>query len=127
MEPDSNNLQSYQIYIDHGTSDGRRLFGRFSYKFCDYEDYLYTIIIHDKLYNVRSTDLKHRRLAIVDTFYAQDPSTSDQHPRLVRPKTLLQVTEPISKATEAYHVTMLETDEPFGYLAIVLLLDLHER
>ena len=114
IELDSSKPRSYSIYIQTNDSNGKILFGTLSYGYVSYDNYLYTIIIGSKLYKVRSCDLKDRRLAMVDT-------NVDQYP-----ETLFQVIDSFSKSNKTYHVTINDREKQLGYLAIVILLDLHE-
>ena len=114
IELDSSKPRSYSIYIQTNHSNGKILFGTLSYEDVSYDNYLYTIIIGSKLYKVRSCDLKDRRLAMVDT-------NVDQYP-----ETLFQVIDSFSKSNKTYHVTINDREKQLGYLAIVILLDLHE-
>lgn len=114
IELDSSKPRSYSIYIQTNDSNGKILFGTLSYEYVSYDNYLYTIIIGSKLYKVRSCDLKDRRLAMVDT-------NVDQYP-----ETLFQVIDSFSKSNKTYHVTINDREKQLGYLAIVILLDLHE-
>ncbi|CAF3653876.1 unnamed protein product [Adineta steineri] len=91
-----------------------------SYEVCSYNNYLYTIIIGRKLYKVRSCDLKDRRLTIVDAIQSNDSSTINC------PKTLFQVIDSFTKSNKKYHVTINDTKWQYIYLAITILLDLHE-
>jgi hypothetical protein len=84
------------------------------YKYIGYNNNLYTIIVGQKLYQVRSCDLKDRRLAIVDTVQSYSPET------------LFEVTDPFSKSNKKYHVIINDKESQCGYLAFVILLDLHE-
>jgi len=113
VEPDPKQSHSYIIYLKN---DKKTLFGQLSYQFCGYNNYLYSIIIGEKLYRVRSSDLENGLLTIIDTAKSND-----------RPKTLFEVVDSFSKLNEKYHVTINEKKWQYGYLAIVILLDLHER
>jgi hypothetical protein len=113
VEPDPKQSHSYTIYLKN---DKKTLFGQLFYQFCGYNNYLYTIIIGEKLYRVRSSDLENGLLTIIDTAESND-----------RPKTLFEVVDSFSKLNEKYHVTINEKKWQYGYLAIVILLDLHER
>ncbi|CAF1167610.1 unnamed protein product [Adineta ricciae] len=123
VESDPSNSKHYLIYTNDANTDEKVLFGELTYELCSYNNYLYTIIIGRKLYKVRSSDLKDRRLAIIDTI---EPSNS-QYPALQCPETLFQVIDSFSKSNSTYHVTINDQEKQFGYLAIVILIDLHER
>jgi hypothetical protein len=112
VEPDPKQSHSYIIYLKN---DKKTLFGQLFYQFCGYNNYLYTIIIGEKLYQVRSSDLKDRRLTIIDTVQSNN-----------YPKTLFQVVDSFLKSNKNYHVTINDEKCQYGYLAIVILLDLHE-
>lgn len=123
IEPDPNNDQTYLIYINNDLSTGKTCFGQLSYELCNYDNYLYTILIGRKLYKVRSCDLKDRRLAMIDTLQTNsDPCSPTQCP-----ETLFQMIDSFSKSNKTYHVTINDKEKHLGYLAIVILLDLHEH
>jgi hypothetical protein len=126
IEVDPNNPRLYLIYIINGESNKKTLFGQLLYELCSYNNYLYTIVIGRKLYRVRSCDLKDRRLAIVDIVEPNDHSQSDQYSMLQCPETLFQVIDSFSKLNQTFHVTINDKEQQLGYLAIVILLDLHE-
>jgi len=60
-------------------------------------------------------------LTIIDTIQSTNSSGIDC------PKTLFQVIDPFSKLNKNYHVTINDKKWQYGYLAFVVLLDLHER
>jgi hypothetical protein len=122
VEPDEKQSQSYLIYSINDETNEKILFGKLSYQFCDYGNYLYTIIIGQKLYKVRSSDLKDCRLLIVDIIQTNGNELS----RLDYPETLYQVTDSFSKSNEKYHVHIHDKEWSLGYLAITILLHLHE-
>ncbi len=126
IEPDPNLKRNYLIYIQNEESNEKILFGELSYELCSYDNYLYTIIIGRKLYKVRSCDLKDRRLAIIDTMEQNINSQSNRYSTIQCPETLFQVIDSFSKSNKTYHVTINDKEKQLGYLAIVILLDLHE-
>jgi hypothetical protein len=126
IEPDPNLQRNYLIYIKNEESNEKLLFGQLSYVLCSYDNYLYTIIIGRKLYKVRSCDLKDRRLAIIDTMEQNINSQSNRYSPIQCPETLFQVIDSFSKSNKTYHVTINDKEKQLGYLAIVILLDLHE-
>ncbi|CAF1286683.1 unnamed protein product [Rotaria magnacalcarata] len=126
IEPDLNVSRNYLIYIENGESGEKNLFGQLSHELCNYNNYLYTIVIGRKLYKVRSSDLKNRCLVMIDTFEQNNPSKQDQCSTLQCPETLFQVIDSFSKFNKTYHVTINDKEKQLGYLAIVILLDLHE-
>ena len=123
IESDPNKARNYLIYLQNNPSNEKTLFGELSYEFCGYANYLYTIVIGRKLYKVRSCDLKDRRLAIIDTI---EQNNSDSYAGIECPETLFQVTDSFSKSNKTYHVTVNDKEKQLGYLAIIILLDLHE-
>ncbi|CAF0933569.1 unnamed protein product [Adineta ricciae] len=127
VESDPSNSKHYLIYTNDVNTDEKVLFGELFYELCSYNNYLYTIIIGRKLYKVRSSDLKDRRLAIIDTIEPSNSSSNYQYPALQCPETLFQVIDSFSKSNSTYHVTINDQEKQFGYLAIVILIDLHER
>jgi len=126
VEPDPNTAQNYLIYIQNDESNGKTLFGQLSYELCSYDNYLYTIVIGRKLYKVRSCDLKDRRLSIIDNIAQNNNPNLDQYSSIQCPETLFQVIDSFSKENKMYHVTINDKENPLGYLAITILLDLHE-
>jgi hypothetical protein len=126
IECDPKKPRNYLIYLKSLSTNEKTLFGQLSYEFCSYDNYLYTIVIGRKLYKVRSSDLKDRRLAIIDTFEQINRTQSDQSPSIQCPETLFQVIDSFSKSNKTYHVTINDKEKHLGYLAIVILLDLHE-
>jgi hypothetical protein len=60
-------------------------------------------------------------LTIIDTIQSTNSSGLDY------PETLFQVIEPFSKLNKKYHVTINHKKWQYGYLAFVILLELHER
>jgi hypothetical protein len=126
IKPDADNPRLYLIYLQDDESNQTTLFGQLYYELCSYNNYLYTIIIGRKLYKVRSCDLKDRRLAIVDTVEQNNHSKSDQYPMSQCPETLFQVIDSFSKSNKTFHVTINDKEKQLGYLAIVILLNLHE-
>ncbi len=128
IEPDPNKARNYLIYLQNRASNEKILFGQLSYELCGYDNYLYTIVIGRKLYKVRSCDLKDRRLAIIDTLEHNNRSQTDPSSTIQCPETLFQVIDSFSKSNKTYHVTVndKEKQKNLGYLAIVILLDLHE-
>lgn len=123
IEPDPQNNHNYLIYIHSDSTTDKALFGQLSYELCNYENYLYTIIIGRKLYKVRSCDLKDRRLAMIDTLQ----TNSNPYLPTQCPETLFQMIDSFSKSNKTYHVTINDKEKHLGYLAIVILLDLHEH
>jgi hypothetical protein len=121
VEPDSKQCRNYLIYLQNARTEKKNLFGQLSYQLCGYNNYLYTIIIGQKLYQIRSSDLKDRRLTIIDKF--QRTNSSNIFDCL---NTLFQINEPFSKLNKTYHVTINDQKHQYGYLAIVILLYLHE-
>lgn len=117
VEPDQKQLRNYLIYLKNDQTNTKKLFGQLRYQIDNYNDYLYTIIIGDKLYKVRSCDLKDRRLTIID---AIQYSTNNY------PEMLFQVIDSFSKSNKKYHVNIHDKEWQLGYLAITILLDLHE-
>ena len=122
IEPDSKTPRNYLIYKKNDKLNTKSLFGRLSYEFSHNNDYLYTFLIGEKLYRVRSYDLRNRRLTIIGTIEFNSPVQSNEN----SPETLFEVIDLFSESTKVYHVTVNDKKEHLGYLAIVILLDLHE-
>ena len=115
VEPHKDTSYHYFIYSINNQTDEKVLFGQLSYEIHDY-NYNYTIIIGQRLYRVRSSDLKDRRLAIIDTIISN----------YNHPETLFQLIDSLSKSNEVYHVNIHDKEWPLGYLAMTILLHLHE-
>lgn len=64
--------------------------------------------------------MKDRRLTIIDTLSKTNSSRIDS------PEILFQVLDTFSKTNKRYHVTINDTKYQYGYLAIVVLLNLLE-
>ena len=126
VDPDPDKPQNYLIYSTENQSSKKTLFGQLFYQFCNYDNYIYTIIIGQKLYQVKSSDLKHRRLVIIDVIQPNNSSNENENTRLSCPETLFQVTDSFSKSNQQYHVNVHDKEWPLGYLAITILLHLHE-
>ncbi|CAF2620148.1 unnamed protein product [Rotaria sp. Silwood2] len=120
VEPNPSQPQSYLIFLNNDQTNEKILFGQLSYQLYSYDNYLYTIVIGQKLYQVRSCDLKDRRLTIVDRFQSNDSSV------IHCPETLFQVLDSFSKSNKTYHVIIKDKKWQYGYLAIIILLYLHE-
>jgi hypothetical protein len=117
VESDPNVLHSYLIYSINNQTDEKILFGRLSYEISHYDnDYTYTIIIGQKLYRVRSSDLKYCRLTIIDTIQMNGNYS----------ETLFELIDSFSKSNDKYHVIIHDKEWPLGYLALTILLHLHE-
>ncbi|UJR14436.1 hypothetical protein I4U23_001433 [Adineta vaga] len=123
VEPDCQQSQNYLIYSKNDEKNTKILFGQLHWKLYSYNNYEYTIIIGQKLYKVRSCDLKDCRLVIVDANHSSNlnPYSTTNYPEL-----LYQVIDTFSKANKKFHVTIHEREWSLGYLAITILLDLHE-
>jgi hypothetical protein len=115
VESDPNVLHCYLINSINNQTNEKILFGRLSYEISHYDNN-YTIIIGQKLYQVRSSDLKYRGLAIIDTIQSN----------LNYSETLFQLVDSFSKSNQKYHVNIHDNEWPLGYLAITILLHLHE-
>ncbi|CAF1311648.1 unnamed protein product [Rotaria sordida] len=69
---------------------------QFLYQIYNYDNYLYTIIIQDKLYNIRVSNLKNHQLTIIDKIQQQSNYCSD---------ILFQLTNLFSKfSNQIYHL-----------------------
>ena len=121
FEPHENELHHYLIYAVNEQLNKKILFGRLLYEINNHDN-VYKIIIGQKLYKVRSSDLKDRRLSIIDTI----ESNTNESTRVNSPETLFQVIDSFSKSNRKYHVTINDKKLQYVYLAIVILLALHE-
>jgi hypothetical protein len=121
VEPDPEHSRSYLIYLKNDGTNKKSLAGQLFYERCGYNNYLYTIVLGRKLYEVRSCDLKNRGLTILDTINSNNSSI------IHHPKTLFQVIDTFSKSNKKYHLTINDKKWQYVYLAITILLDLHER
>ena len=126
VETSKNEPSEYLIYsVDH-QSDKKKFFGKLRHQFCRYNNYHYTITIGEKLYEVRSSDLRYRQLTIIDTIESNNTSDANKYTLRKYPKTLLQVTDSFPTISKKYHVTIHNEEWALGYLVITLLLHLHE-
>ena len=117
VESDPQSAHRYLIQsINHQTGK-KSLFGQLSYRITSREN-IYKIIIGQKSYDVKSSDLQHCYLTMIDP-YNTDGST--------RPKTLFQLNDIFSKSNETYHMNIHQKEWPLGYVAMTILLYLHER
>jgi len=121
VEPNKNELYQYLIHSINDQTNEKILFGRLLYKINAYDN-LYTIIIGQKLYKVRSSDLKNRRLSMIDTIELN----TNEITNINYPETLFQVIDSFSKSNEKYRVNIHDKEWPLGYFAITILLHLHE-
>ncbi len=99
----------------HNQTNEKILFGKLSYEFSPHDN-IYTIIIGQKLYQVRSSDLKYRRVIMTDALQMNGNQS----------QTLFHLVDSFSKSNHKYHVTIHDKEWPLGYLAITVLLHLHE-
>jgi len=121
VEPNENESHHYLIYSINDQTNEKILFGQLFYQINNYDN-LYTIIIGQKLYKVRSSDLKNRRLSMIDFIQ----SNTNEITNLNYPEILFQVIDSFSKSNEKYRVNIHDKEWPLGYLAITILLHLHE-
>jgi hypothetical protein len=121
VESDENQSHHYLIYSINDRTNKKILFGQLFYQIHP-SDNLYTIIIGQKLYKVQSSDLKNRRLAIIDII----PPNINDLTNFNYPETLFQVIDSFSKTNQKYHVTIHDKEWALGYLAMTILLHLHE-
>ena len=112
---DPKSSHHYLIYSIDDQTHKKSLFGQLSYQTTSREN-IYTIIIGQKLYNVRSSDLRDRRLTILDTI--------DNHGYY--PDTLFQIIDSFPQRNSQYHMNIHEKEWPLGYVALTILLHLHE-
>ncbi|CAM4756178.1 unnamed protein product [Rotaria magnacalcarata] len=120
IEPDPRQPQSYSILLRNSQTNKTSVFARLSYKLTGYSDYLYTIIIGQKLYQIRSCNLKYRRLTIMDETQSNESSAA------CCPQILFQVLDSFSKSNDKYHLIINDKKYEYGYIGIVILLYLHE-
>ncbi|UJR23693.1 hypothetical protein I4U23_026675 [Adineta vaga] len=121
VEPDPKQPQSYLIYLRNDETKEKRLVSQFAYQLSGHNNYLYTINIGNKLYSVQSCDLKYRRLAVIDTL----PTTTSTQYNC--PETLFEVIDTFAKSNKEYHITINDGENQYSYLAVTILLHLHER
>ncbi|CAF1071577.1 unnamed protein product [Didymodactylos carnosus] len=119
IEPDTTQQHCYKINLNN------RQFAIIKYYFLQSNNVMYHINIDSKRqYSVCSVDLKYRVLTIIDTIFNNligDSMNKEDG------QVLIQVSDLFSKLTNTYHVTVNDDKYPLGYLAIAVLLDLHER
>lgn len=124
VESDPKYRQTYRIFLVENKSEEKQLFGYLQYQRYLDESYIYKISIGEKSYQFESRDLRNRRLSIVDSLCSE--SSTHSHQRVQCPNTLLQMADLFSKTTDTYHVTIDDRQIQMGFLAFVILLDLHE-
>lgn len=123
VEPDEKRSGNYLIYL---VSDKKVLFGQFFYKYATMNDYIYTIVIGNKLYQIKSSDLRNSRLVFMDKCQC-DNSSNKNSSKITSPSTtLFQVTDSFSRLNDTYHVNIYDKEWPLGYFAITILFHLHE-
>jgi hypothetical protein len=123
VESDEEYPKNYLIYSIDDQLNNKKLVGQLYYELCGCDNYCYTIIIAGrKAYKVSSTDLKDRRVAITDIIQ----SNTNEIRTLNYPETLYEVIDSFAKSNETYHVNIHDKEWPLGYLAITILLHLHE-
>lgn len=115
VECDPKSSHHYFIYSINQQTDEKTLFGQLSYQLTIREN-IYEIIIGQKIYNVRSSDLQDRQLTIIDTI------TNNGY----YPNTLLQINDSFPQANAQYHMNIHDREWALGYIAITILLHLHE-
>ena len=113
IESNPNHSRSYLIYLKNDHS----LFGELSYQIYGENNYLYRIVIGQKMYRVRSSDLLDRHLTILDTLQTRNSSC---------PGVLFQTNDAFSQLNRQFHLTINHLKWQYGYLALVILLILHE-
>lgn len=124
VESDPKYRQTYRIFLVENRTEAKQLFGFLQYQINPDQSYIYKISIEKKSYQFESRDLRNRRLSIVDSFCSESSTPSHQHFQC--PNTLFQVADLFSKTTDTYHVTIDDRQIQMGFLAMVILLDLHE-
>ena len=103
------------IYSINEHTQEKSLFGQLSYRITSREN-IYKIIIGQKFYNVRSSDLRDRRLTILDTVKQNG----------YYPATLFEIIDSFPQPNSQYHMNIHEKEWPLGYVALTILLHLHE-
>lgn len=121
VEPDADRPRHYLIHVRNDETKEIKLVARFSYQLWDYGDYLYTFVIGQKAYQVRSSDLRYRRLALIDALQL------NSNAEVNCPDTLFQISDAFTSSNKQYHVTINDDKRQYAYLAITLLISLHER
>lgn len=116
IELDPNDSRGYLIYLKNRNI----LFGRMLFQIHGRDNYLYHIIIGEKIYQVRSSDLMDRRLTIIDQFEKENSSGINC------PEVLVQTNNFFSQSNRQFHLTINHLECQYGYLALVILLILHE-
>ena len=114
---DENHLGNYFIYFENPKTNQRIPFGQLNWKMSDLDENLYSIRLGEKIYQLTSSDLRNRRLTIVDM-----NKNSDRF----HPENLLQVNDLFSKSNKILHLTINDEEQAFGYLSIVILLHILE-
>ncbi|CAF1488704.1 unnamed protein product [Adineta steineri] len=119
VEPDRKN--HYSIYPRYPQANKPTPYFELSYQNINNE-YHYRLTINNRLYQLESGDLNHRHLTIIDNIH----SNTDGQNQLNRPETFCQVNDYFSKLNKIYHVNIEVEQWPLGYLAVIILLHLHE-
>ncbi|CAF0934102.1 unnamed protein product [Didymodactylos carnosus] len=118
IERDKTEKQCYQISLNN------KKFATIKYYFVQTNNVIYHINIGStKQYSVSSNDLKYRALTIIDVPMDNLIDNVNNNDRQI----LIQVSNQFSKLTDTYHVIVNDIKYSLGYLAIAILLDLHER
>jgi hypothetical protein len=126
VEPDPECLGKYQIFTKDDGASEKLLFGQIQLFPCDRKVYQYSITIGNRLYNVRSCDLRDRRLAIIGVPAHVTLANNDMQTIMRYSETLLEVIDSLPTTNKKYFVTVHNSEKQLGYLAIAILLDLHE-
>lgn len=114
--------QTYQIIVTLGESGESKVFGSLSFERTESRNNVYSIIIGRKFYQTTTEDLRDRLLAIVDVIGNNLSGRNNG-----RADTILQVGDHFLKTTGTYHLSVVDFEMEIGYVALVILLDLHER
>ena len=121
VEPNPERQRHYLIYLRNDDTKEMTLVAGFDFQPYGYDNYLYTLSMTGRRYQVQSVDLRNRNLILTEALQFNSSSPS------MYPQTLYQVNEAFTNETKTYHLTIHDDERQYIFLAITILLHLHER
>ncbi|CAF1294563.1 unnamed protein product [Adineta ricciae] len=115
VQPDPQRQRHYLIYLRNDQTKEMTLVAGFDFQPFGYDNYLYILSMAGRRYQVQSLDLRNRNLMLTEPLQS------------VYPQTLYQVNEAFTSETKTYHLTIHDDERQYIFLAITILLHLHER
>lgn len=115
VESDPNIAHHYFIRSFNRQTNAKGLFGELFYQMTN-AGFIYKIIIESNSYDVRSCDLQSSYLSLTEPVQLKGKW----------PNTLFQSNDLFSSSNSKYRVNIHENEWPLGYVALTLLLHLHE-